>query len=402
MPSRGRQMEGQHVPRGYLFSVAAAGIRYQGRSDMALIHSEREATVAATFTTNRVKAAPVICDMKRVRSGKGRTIVVNSGNANACTGDRGLRDAEAICREVAVRLDVPERSVLIASTGVIGTPLPMERVMRGVDGLIRSLGKAGPWDVARAMMTTDSFPKVVSRRGGSGATEFTVTGIAKGAGMISPEMATMLCFILTDLAVGRTVLKAALAEAVAKTFNLTTVDGEMSTNDTVIAMANGAAGNRPPAGGSPLLRRLKAMLLEVTDELSRMIARDGEGATRLLIVKVRGARSQRDARRAALSVAESPLVKTAVHGGDPNWGRIMAALGHSGAALREHSVEIAINGVKVVKAGLGTEREREASEAMAGEEVVIDIDLKRGGYSERVYSCDLTEEYVRINARYRT
>jgi glutamate N-acetyltransferase/amino-acid N-acetyltransferase len=390
------------TPRGYLFSVASAGIRYTDRPDMALIHSETDATVAGVFTRNRVKAAPVIMDIRKVRSGSGRTIIVNSGNANACTGSRGIRDAKEICKLVASGIGVREKDVLIASTGVIGTPLPMDRVRKGIDELISSVGRTDIMNVARSIMTTDRFPKATSRKIVIGKTEATLTGIAKGAGMISPDMATMLCFVITDLSIESRSLKNALKETVDRTFNLITVDGDMSTNDTVLLMANGTAGNRPLTEGSAGFRRFKKALFDVMDELSRMIVRDGEGATKLVVIRVRGAKSQRDARKAAIAVAKSSLVKTALYGRDANWGRIIAALGYSGAQMKEESTDISINGVKIVRKGLGTGMDDPASKAMQSDLVTVDINLNIGRFSERVYTCDLTEEYIKINAEYRT
>ncbi len=390
------------LPRGYRFSVASAGIKYKDRPDMALIYSEKEAAVAGTFTSNRVKAAPVVLDMRRIRSGLGRAIVVNSGNANACTGDRGLRDAERTCRKLAERLGIPEKSVLVASTGIIGTPLPMDRIDKGLKTLAEGSAAAGLKDVATAIMTTDKFPKYGSRKVCFGRTRAVLAGVAKGAGMISPDMATMLCFLLTDLAIEKGALKRALKETVDRTFNLITVDGDMSTNDTVIMMANGRVGNRPLTEGSIGYRRFREELFSLMDEFARMIVRDGEGATALVTVRLRGARNRSDARKAAFSVAKSPLVKTALHGRDPNWGRIMAALGYSGAFFREDSVDISVNGVRVVRRGIGTGRDGPASEAMKGEEVLLDINLNAGRESVKVYTCDLTGEYVRINADYRS
>lgn len=391
------------IPSGYQFSVAGAGIKYRDRTDMALIYSEREAVVAGTFTSNRVKAAPVVLDIKKVRSGTGRAIVINSGNANACTGLRGMRDAEAMCRDISKRLDIPEKQVLIASTGIIGTPLPMDRVQRGLEDLTTETASAGMEDVARAIMTTDKFPKVSSRKIKIGRTDAVLSGVAKGAGMISPDMATMLCFLLTDLSIEKKALKRALKEATDRTFNLITVDGDMSTNDTVLIMANGTAGNSPLTEDSPGYKKFRETLFELTDEISRMIVRDGEGATRLIIIKLRGAKNYSDAKKAAFSVAKSPLVKTAIYGRDANWGRIMAALGYSGAFIREDSVDISINGIKLVRGGLGTGKDMDASEALRhNNEVTIDINLNIGAGAERVYTCDLTEEYLRINAAYRT
>ena len=391
------------TPRGFLFSVTEAGIKYSGRNDMALICSEGDATVSALFTRNRVKAAPVILDRARLRYARtARAIVVNSGNANACTGRRGLRDAERICAEVAKGLCIRQRDVLVSSTGVIGTPMPMERVISGIRGLVENLGKRSIEDVASAIMTTDTFPKAASREINRGNIKGRIAAVAKGAGMIAPDMATMLCFIITDLAVEYRALKAALKDAVGRTFNLLTVDGEMSTNDSVFIMANGAAGNRPITHGGRYFNTFGETLFDLCDELSRMIARDGEGATRLLIIKVKRALTHRDARVAALKVANSPLVKTAIYGNDANWGRIMASVGSTGIRFSEEKVSIKINGIEVARRGCSTGRDSIASEAMKTEEVVVEIDLGAGRYEERVYSCDLTEGYITINAEYRT
>ncbi len=391
-----------NIPKGFLFSTTEAGIKYSDRQDMALILSETEATATGVFTTNRVKASPVVLDRKRLRAHKARAIVLNSGNANACTGRKGMNDAAWMCRAVARHLNIPEAAVLVASTGVIGTPMPMDRVAKGIENLVQTLGKATVEDVARAIMTTDTFPKFISKEISIGRRKGTVLGIAKGAGMIAPAMATMLCFILTDLAIEPMALSQALKDSVAETFNLLTVDGDMSTNDSVIAMANGTVGNKPLGVKGREFKRFKKLLFEVNDTLARMIARDGEGATRLVVVRVKGAKKRADARKAALKIANSLLVKTAIYGNDANWGRIMATLGASGISMKEELVDIAINGVLVAKSGMATGRDEAAAKAMHSEEVVIDIDLHMGSGSERVYTCDLTEGYVRINAEYRT
>lgn len=390
-------------PRGFLFSVTGAGIKYRERNDMALIVSEKDATVSGVFTTNRIKAAPVLLDKERLRYNKtARAIVVNSGNANACTGKKGLKDARTICSKVARALSIKEKDVLISSTGVIGTPLPMERVMPAIEELTKKMGTNTIGDVANAIMTTDTFPKAVYREIRLGKITGTITAVAKGAGMIAPNMATMLCFILTDLSVEHRALKEALKTAVDKTFNLLTVDGDMSTNDTVMMMANGLASNRAITLNSRNYRVFSKAVFEVCDALSRMIARDGEGATKLVIIKVKGAHSYRDARVAALKVANSPLVKTALYGNDANWGRIIAAIGATGVRFSEQDIRVSINGITVAKRGRTTHNDHLASEAMKKDEVLVEIDLGAGRYSERVYTCDLTEKYITINAEYRT
>lgn len=396
------RIKSRDIPEGFLLSVTEAGIKYSDRTDMALIYSERDAVTAGTFTRNKVKAAPVLLDIKKVRSRDGRAIIINSGNANACTGRKGMKDAEQICRKVADGLSLSEKKVLISSTGVIGLPLPMKQINAGINNLLSGLGDAGAEDVARAIMTTDSFPKFISRRFRIGRVDASITAIAKGAGMISPGMATMLCFILTDLAVEKRTLQMLLKETVDKTYNLITVDGDMSTNDTVLMMANGAAGNTSLTNESRGFNKFSKVLFEVTDELSRMIVRDGEGATKLVSIRVRGAKNESDAKRAAMSVATSPLVKTAIYGRDANWGRIISAVGYSGAFMKEGLIDISINGVKIVSKGLGTGRDDEASKAMKHDTVSIEINLKLGSSSVRVYTCDFTEEYIKINAEYRT
>lgn len=390
------------TPRGFLFSVAGAGIKKPGRNDMALIYSEADAVAAGTFTRNKIKAAPVRLDMKRMRSGKGRAIIVNSGNANACTGARGMRNAEEMAALAGAGLGVPEERVFVCSTGVIGVQLPMERMRPAIEEMASNPGGAGIEDAARAIMTTDAFPKLAGRKLRIGGREGKIAGICKGAGMICPDMATMLAFIMTDIAVQRKALKAALKEAVESSFNGITVEGDTSTNDTVIALANGMLGNREITAGSTHFRAFKTALSEITQELSRLIVKDGEGATKLIEVELKGARSESQARKGALCVANSVLVKTALYGSDPNPGRIMAALGRAGIEMREEKTDIHIGGAKVVSRGLLTDRVAEAREVLKGSEIRITIDLHSGRASAMVLTCDLSEEYVRLNAEYTT
>ena len=390
------------TPKGFLFSTVEAAIKRPGRKDLALIFSEREAVVSGLFTSNRVKAAPVKLDMKRIRSGKGRAIVVNSGNANACRGEQGLKDAEEMTELVARRAGIDRAGVYVCSTGVIGTPLPMGRIRPAIPELTDSLGNATIHDVAAAIMTTDTFPKVSCKRLRLGNRAVTIAGICKGAGMISPQMATMLCFILTDAGITRSALDAALKRAVGGSFNKITVDGDRSTNDSVLVMANGEAGNEVLEEGSASFTNFALALAGVTAALSRMIVRDGEGATKLVEIEVRNARNPSDAEKAAFSVANSLLVKTAIYGNDANWGRIMAALGHSGIAMNEETTDIYFGRVRVARKGLATGKDKEASHVLQQKEIRIIIDLHCGIASTRVLTCDLTENYVRINAEYRT
>lgn len=391
------------VPQGFLFSAVEAAIKKPGRRDLALIYSEAEATMAGVFTSNAVKAAPVRLDMRRIQSGRGQAIIVNSGNANACTGTQGMRDAHEMSRLLAHRLDVKPSRVYVCSTGVIGVPLPMDRIRSRMDDLVASLGRSSIDDVAAAMMTTDTFPKVIAKSVRIGGKRGVIAGVCKGAGMISPRMATMLCFLMTDLAVRQKTLHDALKTAVRATFNRITIDGDMSTNDTVLMMANGMIGNSLIGKEDALLHGVfNEALREVCEGLATLIVRDGEGATKAVSVEVRGARNDVDAEKAAFAVANSNLVKTALYGNDANWGRIMAALGYSGAKLLEEKVDIFFGCVQIVKGGISTRKEEEAGRVLRNTEVALTIDLHIGRGSAKVLTCDLSEEYVKVNAAYRT
>ncbi len=390
------------IPKGFLFSAVEAAIKKSGRKDLALICSQTEAIMAGSFTTNRVKAAPVKVDMRRIKAGKGRAIIINSGNANACTGGKGLQDAGEMTRLVAHALKLRPSLVYVSSTGVIGTPMPMDRVRFRMNDLTAGLGKFSIHDVANAIMTTDTFPKVIAKTVKINGKTGVIAGICKGAGMICPHMATMLCFLMTDIAVDHKTLDLTLRDAVNRSFNRITIDGDMSTNDTVLIMANGMIGNHPITMESRAYRVFRNTLADVTFELSRLIVQDGEGATKLVDIEVRGARSEADAEKAAFSVANSNLVKTAIYGNDANWGRIMAALGCSGISFVEEKVDIYFGKIKVVRKGLSNGMDKEAGKVLRGKEIQIIIDLHIGKSSSRVMTCDLTEEYIRVNATYRT
>ncbi|MFZ5906038.1 MAG: bifunctional glutamate N-acetyltransferase/amino-acid acetyltransferase ArgJ [Nitrospirota bacterium] len=390
------------IPKGFLFSTAEAAIKKPGRKDLALIYSEVEAAIAGTFTTNRVKAAPVRLDMQRMRSATGQAVIVNSGNANACTGKQGMADAGEMTTLVARKLNIKPSLVFVCSTGVIGTPMPMDRIRLKMPELMANLGQHTLDDVARAIMTTDTFPKIVQRNVRIGGKTGVIAGICKGAGMIRPDMATMLCFLMTDIAVNRKTLQKSLLSSVGKSFNRVTIDGDMSTNDTALLMANGMLGNPEITEKSKAYGDFSETLDTVTYELSKMIAGDGEGASKLVEIEVRGARSEEAALRAAFSVADSILVKTALYGNDANWGRIMAALGYSGVPVREEKIDIRIGRVKIASRGMGTGRDREAGEALKNRNIQIGIDLNSGKKSAKVLTCDLTGEYIKINAEYRT
>ena len=391
-----------HEVQGFTASAVAAGLKKKREPDLALIFSEREATAAGVFTTNKVRAAPVILSQQHLRSGTARAIIANAGNANACTGgtglDRARRSAEILARELGVR---PE-DVLVASTGVIGQPLNVDLVADAVPALVRSLSPQGVPLAARAIMTTDSFPKISAFEGLAGGKPYRLLGIAKGAGMIMPNMATMLCFVMSDIRIDADSLKQALLSAVEPTFNRISVDGDTSTNDTVLVLANGLAGNGSLSAEDR--RRFEEGLRRVMAELAHMIVRDGEGATKVVRIELRGAASASDAIRAARTVANSSLVKTAFYGQDPNWGRILAALGRSGIVMEEEAVDIWVDDVQIVSSGLGrgTEAEKMAAERMSQKEFNLIIDLRQGAFQDRILTCDLTHEYVSINADYRT
>jgi len=390
------------TPKGFLFSTVEAAIKAPGRKDLALIYSKKEAYIAGTFTTNKIKAAPVKLNIKQIRSGKGQALVVNSGNANACTGKKGIQDAVETAKLVSNGLDIKSSLVYVCSTGVIGTPMPMERVRPKISELTGNLGRSTIQDVAKAIMTTDTFPKIVMKKVKIGSKTGTIAGICKGAGMICPDMATMLCFIMTDSAVEQKTLDKTLSDAVNKTFNTITVDGDRSTNDTVLIMANGMAGNPPITEKSKSYATFKNALYNVMFDLAKLIVKDGEGATKFIEIEIRGARSEADAKKAAFSVANSNLVKTALYGNDANWGRIMTALGYSGIMVKEEKVEIILSGLKIVQKGMGTGKDREANEKLKNREITIIVNLHLGKSSAKVLTCDLTEEYIRVNATYRT
>jgi glutamate N-acetyltransferase/amino-acid N-acetyltransferase len=390
------------TPKGFLFSTVKAAIKKPGRKDLAIIFSEVQANVAGTFTNNNVKAAPVQIDIKRIKSGRGQAIIVNSWNANACTGKKGLNDALEIIRSVGAGLKIKPSLIYICSTGVIGTLLPMERIKPKISELINNLGKSALKDVAEAIMTTDTFTKMVTSKVKVGRKTGCIAGICKGAGMICPHMATLLCFLITDIAVEQKTLDRALHDAVENSFNMITVDGDRSTNDTVLMMANGMLGNSHITEKSESYPSFKKALFNITQELSRLIVRDGEGATKFIEIEVKGAKSKKDARNAAFAVANSNLVKTAIYGNDANWGRIMSALGYSGIAMKEDRIDVYFGKIKIVGRGVGTGRDKEANEILKKKDIKIIIDLKLGKSSARVFTCDLTEQYVKVNAAYRT
>lgn len=403
MAVRGEDVEkidgGITAPGGFRAAGIHCGIK-EAKRDLALIVSDSLASAAGMFTTNAVKAAPVLVSQEKIQSGTAQAIVINSGNANACTGTRGLTDANEMARLAAQALGIAEEFVLVASTGVIGIPLPMAALRAGMPILSREVSRDGS-DAAEAILTTDAFPKTTAVRIKLDGTTVTIGGMAKGAGMIHPRMATTLCFLTTDAAVAPAYLRAALRTTIKRSFNCISVDGDTSTNDSVFLLANGMAGNPPIIDEGQPFDRFQAALTEVATSLAQMVVRDGEGATKLVAITVTGARSAQDAKMAATAVMTSPLVKTAVHGAEPNWGRLMAAVGRSGAAVREDRIAISIAGIQVVRDGVAASVDLSGiAEAMRAPDFEIVIDLQLGQASYTGWTCDLTEAYVRLNAGY--
>jgi len=392
-----------NLPRGYKFSTVEAAIKKPGRKDLALIYSEKDAVVSGMFTTNLVKAAPVVLSMKNIKKGLGRAIIINSGNANACTGKQGLKDTKLMIEMIANFLLVPSDSVYVCSTGVIGTSLPMDRIIPKIDELVSHIGISTIDDLAEAIMTTDTFKKISSRKINISDSEITITGICKGAGMICPNMATMLSFILTDAHITKRALDEVLKYAVNNSFNRISVDGDMSTNDTVLLFANALSGNSLIDLDTDSFKSFSDALSEVCLDLAKMIVKDGEGATKCITLIIKGAKDEKDARKASLAVANSMLVKTAIYGNDANWGRIMAAIGYSGAKIVPERVSIFINDIKIVENGISTGKDKQAQESMSkNSNIEIMIDLAHTQLVYKFYTCDLTGEYVKINAEYRT
>ncbi len=394
---------GVTAPAGFLAGTACAAIKKANKRDLGVIYSSVPAAAAGVFTRNKVKAAPVLVSMKRLASGSARAVVVNSGNANACNGDQGVRDALAMAAEAADVLDIPAEGVLVASTGVIGKKMPMDKVLPGVRAAAGEVSLDGGPLVARAIMTTDTFPKEAAVQLVLGGRKVTIGGMAKGSGMIHPDMATMLCFITTDAAVSAACLKKALLHAAALSFNMITVDGDCSTNDMTVIMANGMAGNKTVEDEGDDYARFRDALTAVCISLAKAIARDGEGATKMIVVQVLGAVTEQDARLAARSVAGSSLVKAAVFGNDANWGRVICAAGYSGACFDPDRVDIFLGDVQVAEDGGSLEFSEElALDVLRKDTVTITLDLKMGGYGATAWGCDLSYDYVKINADYRT
>ncbi len=390
--------------QGFLFSTVEAAIKKAGRKDLALIFSEVPATAAAVFTTSSVKAAPVLLSREHIADGTARAIIVNSGNANACTGEQGMKDARETVELVARALGIATTDVQVCSTGVIGVQMPMERMRPAITPLVDGLTSGTLDDIAQAIMTTDTFPKMEARSGQADGVSYTVAGIAKGAGMIMPNMATMLSFIITDAAIEPAYLQRVFRRAVESSFNAITVDGDMSTNDTCLILANGMAGNPVVTEGSAEGNAFAAILGDVLLSLAKQIVKDGEGATKFVEIRVNGARNDADAKRSAMAIANSSLVKTAFFGQDANWGRIFAAVGYSGAEVDQSLLSLSFDDVCMAKNGIfaGGDAEARGTEVLKQKEFTVSVDLGIGSGTATVFTSDLTHEYVSINADYRS
>ncbi len=401
-----RMLDGFRLAPGFRARATTCGLKASGRPDLALVWSEQPCSAAGVFTTCRVPAAPVLLDREVLgaRAGDVRAVIANSGCANACTGEPGMADARAMAALAATAVGAEPAQVLVLSTGVIGAPLDMHKLARGVTALTAPGGADSAPDAVRAIMTTDTRPKVAGAEAVIGGRAVIVSGFAKGAGMIHPDLATMLAIVTTDAAVAPSALQRLLAAAVASSFNRISVDGDMSTNDTVLLLASGAAGVTVDAAHEPAFA---AVLASVCGSLARQIARDGEGATRLVEVAVAGAVDERSAHAVADAIARSLLVKTAIHGGDPNWGRVLAAAGSCGVALDPARIALAFgpvdDAVRVVEHGVrASHDERAAAARLRQDPVVIRLELGLGSAAATVWTCDLSAEYVSINADYTT
>lgn len=400
-----REVEGGiAAPRGVLAAGVSCGIKKAGLLDLALVVSERPAAVAGVFTRNLVKAAPVLLCQERIAAGKFSALVANSGNANACTGARGMRDARQTAQIAARLLGRPEEQIFVASTGVIGEPLPMEKISRGIVLAVPALGPDRGQEAARAIMTTDTCAKEAAVSLMMGGKEVRIGGMAKGSGMICPHMGTMLAFVASDADISPSLLARSLKRATAQSFNRITVDGDTSTNDMVLAFANGLSGSLRIRAGSPEYLAFQQGLDQVTASLAQMIVEDGEGATKLIRVEVKGAKTEREAEIVAFAVANSNLVKTAFFGEDGNWGRVISAIGSSGAKVRPERIDLFLGPVQIVKKGMGLGNDRKAptKEILKGREIDLVIHLHQGRSQVQVLTCDLSYDYVKINASYRS
>jgi glutamate N-acetyltransferase / amino-acid N-acetyltransferase len=392
----------QKICQGFKLSGVTAGLYNNEKKDVGLILSTVPANAAGLFTKNRVKAAPVLIDLDRIKSGICRAVIVNSGNANCCTGDQGIEHAHAMTQYAASELNIPEQQVLVASTGVIGEPLQIEKIENAVPLLVKSLSDKGVSDFAQAIMTTDTAPKIVTRYGDFNGKRFTVTGVAKGSGMMKPDMATMLCFLLTDIQMPSDILKQVLITGADRSLNRITIDGDTSTNDTVLLLANGLS--EVSINSSSQAESFQTVIDQALLELAKQLVRDGEGATKFVEVIVRGAKSDKDARCIADTIADSSLVKTAFFGEDANWGRILCAAGRAGVEIQPESVDLFFDDVQMVKQGVGCGKhaESKATDVLKKQEFNVTVNLNMGKGCASVLTCDFSLDYVNINADYRS
>lgn len=394
---------GVTFPKGFSAAGVKAGIKKSGNPDLAVIYTKTEAVVAGTFTQNQVAAAPVFASKKVVATGTAHAVVSNSGCANACTGAVGDADAKKTQEVAAAALGCDPLDVIVGSTGVIGVPLPMDKVEAGVKQAVSELDPDGSEKAANAIITTDTHTKSCSTTITVGGKEVRFGAIAKGSGMIRPNMATMLCYITTDLAIDQKLLQEALSTVVETTFNMISIDGDMSTNDMVIVMANGEAGNAKITEKGADYDKVVETLHAISKGMAERIASDGEGATKFLKIHVHGTKSFADAKTVGMAVANSPLVKTAFFGEDPNWGRVICAVGYAGVPMDPEKTVVSFGGIPVYAHGVGANADKDAlAKAMAEHDIMIDIDLADGPEEATVFSCDFSYEYVKVNGEYHT
>ena len=388
--------------KGFLGNGIASGIKKSGRKDLGIIYSEKPADAAAVFTKNVVKGAPIILGLERIKTGKCQALIVNSGVANTHTGKDGLNRAVQTTKYLSSELKIDEKLIIPSSTGIIGGKLPVDKIRKAIPRLVAGMNQNRLTDVADAIMTTDKFPKYTYRNIMIGYKKGTIAAIAKGAGMICPDMATMLCFIITDININRSSMKKALKNSVDLTYNRTIVDGDMSTNDSVFLLSNGYLGNTVLSSNSKDYKKFEDTLTDINMELSESMVRDGEGATKVVKIIIKGAKSEKQANLVAHTVGTSLLVKTAFFGEDPNWGRLIAATGRAGVNFNPEKLEMFFDRIKVVKNGMQCKNEKDYKHIFKKPEFSVTIDLKLGIASSYVLTSDLTFDYVKLNAHYRT
>lgn len=398
-----KDTQGVTFAKGFTAAGVKAGIKKSGNLDVAVIYTKTQAVVAGTFTQNKVAAAPVYVSKEVVATGTAHAIVANAGCANACTGQQGLDDAHKMAQIAADELGVNADDVIVGSTGVIGVSLPMDKLEAGIKDAVANLSADGSGNAGRAIITTDTHSKSVTCEFELSGKTVRMGAIAKGSGMIRPNMATMLCYITTDIAIDQTLLQKAVSGCVEKSFNMISVDGDMSTNDMVIVLANGEANNAKITEENADYQIFFDKLMMLCTELAKQIAADGEGASKFLTINVKGAKSFADAKTVGMAIANSPLVKTAFFGEDPNWGRVICAVGYSGADMVPEKTVVKFGGITIFANGTGaTYDEKALAHVMKQKDIVIDIELNMGQEDATVWSCDLSYEYVKINGEYHT